>query len=141
MGIKLLWLRDEPFARSIERNIDRETMIDMLGIVVHESNRMQLLEDAGFIDHANSTECLFDYVLDALQIPSESETYSREPFEDLFYEDFLLNNKVKSITDVLSELEQLRDKIHNERVVSIEKAKERRSNFKAIDANNPPIEG
>lgn len=135
MGINLLWLRDEPFARSIKRNIDRETLVDLLGIVVYEANRLSQLEDAGFQDQANSTECLFDYVLDALQIPSACETYSREPFEDLFYDDFFLEHKFLSLNDVLTALEQLRDRIHNDRVVSLANAKERRANFKAVDAD------
>ncbi len=132
MGINLLWIRDEPFARSIERNIDRETLVDLLGIVVYEAKRSSQLEDAGFLDQANSTECLFDYVLDALKIPSACETYSREPFEDLFYDDFLLEHKFASLHDVLIALEQLRDEIHNDRVVSLANAKERRANFKAV---------
>jgi len=135
VGINLLWLRDEPFARSIERNIDRETLVDLLGIVVYEGNRLSQLEDAGFRDQANSTECLFDYVLDALQIPSACETYSREPFEELFYDDFLLEHKFVSLHDVLIALEQLRDKVNNDRVVSLANAKERRANFKAVDVD------
>lgn len=135
MGINLLWLRDEPFARSFERKMDRETLVDLLGIVVYEANRWSKLEDAGFQDQASSTECLFDYVLDALQIPSACETYSREPFEELFYDDFWLEHKFSSINDVLVGLEQLRDKIHNDRVVSLVNAKERRAKFKAVDVD------
>lgn len=133
MGIDLLWLRDEPFARSIERKIDRETLVDLLGIVVYEGKRLSQLEDAGFQDQANSTECLFDYVLDALQIPSSCETYSREPFQELFYDDFLLENMYVSLHDVIIALEQLRDKTHHNRVVSIVNAKERRDKFKTVN--------
>lgn len=110
-------------------------MVDLLGIVVYEANRWSKLEDAGFQDQARSTECLFDYVLDALQIPSVCETYSREPFEELFYDDFWLENKFSSLHDVLVGLEQLRDKIHNDRVVSLVNAKEKRANFKAVDVD------
>ena len=141
MGINLLWLRDEPFARSIERNIDRETLVDLLSMVAYEGDRLGKLEEAGFQDQANSTECLFDYVLDAIKIPSACETYSREPFEELFYDNFLLKHKFLSLHDVLVDLEQLRDKIHNDRVVSLVNAKERRANFKAVDADKIPPNG
>jgi len=135
VGINLLWLRDEPFARSFERNIDRETLIDLLGIVVYEAKRLTLLEDAGLLDQASSSECLFDYVLDALQIPSSCETFSREPFEDLFYDAFLLEHKFVSLHELLIGLEELRDNILNDRVTSMADAKEKRANFKIIDSS------
>lgn len=59
MGINKLWLSDKQFARSIERQIDRETLVDLLGIVVYEADRSAMLEDAGFADQASSVECLF----------------------------------------------------------------------------------
>lgn len=38
MNVNKLWLQ-EHFARSIERLIDRETLVDLLGIVIYEADR------------------------------------------------------------------------------------------------------
>lgn len=111
MSINKLWLRDEQFARSIERKIDKETLIDLLSIVVYEADRSALLEDAGYADQASSVECLFDYVLDALGIPPESDTFSREPFENLFYNNYWLEHQFESVEQVVVALEELREAI------------------------------
>lgn len=76
MSVNKLWLQDEQFAWSIDRLIDRETLIDLLGIVIYEADRSSKLEDAGFADQANSVECLFDYDLDALHVPPEIATFT-----------------------------------------------------------------
>ncbi|BBE50856.1 hypothetical protein OYT1_ch1299 [Ferriphaselus amnicola] len=111
MGITKLWLQDQQFARSIERQIDRSTLIDLLGIVLYEADRAARLEDAGFADQAPSVDCLFDYVLDALGIPAENDTFSRESFSALFYNDYWLEHRFESLDMVLTALEELRDSI------------------------------
>lgn len=111
MSINKLWLRDQRFARSIERKIDKETLMDLLSIVVYEADRSALLEDAGFADQASSVECLFDYVLDALGIPPESDTFSREPFENLFYNNYWLEHQFESVEQVVVALEELQEAI------------------------------
>lgn len=111
MGITKLWLQDQRFARSIARQIDRATLVDMLGIVIYEADRSAKLEDAGFADQASSIDCLFDYVLDALGIPAENDTFSREPFSALFYNDCWLEHRFESLETVLTALEELRDSI------------------------------
>ena len=35
MGINKVWLQDQQFARSVVRQIDRETLIDLMGIVIY----------------------------------------------------------------------------------------------------------
>ena len=111
MGITKLWLQDQQFARSIERQIDRSTLIDLLGIVLYEADRAARLEDAGFANQAPSVDCLFDYVLDALGIPAENDTFSRESFSTLFYNDHWLEHRFESLEMVLTALEELRDSI------------------------------
>lgn len=111
MGINKLWLQEEPFARSIERQIDRATLVDLLGIVIYEANRSAKLEDAGFSDQAPSVDCLFDYVLDALGVPPEADGYSREPFNELFYNDYWLEHRIETLEMVLTGIEELRDAI------------------------------
>ncbi len=136
MSVNKLWLQDEQFARSIERLIDRETLIDLLGIVIYEANRSSKLEDAGFADQANSVECLFDYVLDALHVTAESETFSREPFRKLFYNDYWLEHQLLSLQHVLLGLEQLRDTIENDRKTSSKNAEVQRASLHVISTNH-----
>ena len=123
------WLANELFARSIERSIDRETLIDLLGIVTYEANRSTALEDAGFSDETPSVECLFDYVLDALGVPSETQSFSRSPFEEIFYNDYWLEKEYASLNEVLIALESLRD----EMVTRTELAESNRSKFQVVD--------
>ena len=128
MGVNKLWLRDEAFARSIERRIDRATLVDLLGIVIYEANRSSKLEDAGFTDQASSVDCLFDYVLDALGVPPETDGYSREPFNQLFYDNYWLTHKIETLDMVLIGLEELRDTI----AARTTNAKVYRANFHII---------
>lgn len=131
MSINKLWLRDQLFARSRLRTIDRDSLIDLLGIVIYEGNRIALLEDAGFADQASSVECLFDYVLDALGIPPASQNFSREPFESLFYADHCLENQFASLDDVLTALEALRD----ETTSRLAAVKEMRAGIRIVESN------
>lgn len=129
MGINKLWLRDEKFARSIERKIDRNTLIDLLGIMEYEANRSAKLEDAGFVDQANSVECLFDYILDALGIPPENDTFIREPFESLFYNDYWIEHQFESLEQVVVALEELRDEMISRSIDS----EARRAGLRVVD--------
>lgn len=138
MSITKHWLRGRSFARALERQIDRETLIDLLGIVEYEAERLEKLEDAGFQDQASSVECLFDYVLDSLNIPPESPEFSRDPFETLFYSDYLLEHHYPSIAEVISGLEQLRDTIKIDTAASSEQAVIRRAGFRIVDTENAP---
>jgi hypothetical protein len=97
------WLSGQTFARNIKRSVDRETLLDLMGIVIYEADRSAKLEDAGFSDNASSVDCLFDYVLDALGVPPESESFSRQPFEELFYTDFWLDKAYDSVPDTLGD--------------------------------------
>jgi hypothetical protein len=132
LGINKLWLQDQQFARSIERQIDRRTLIDLLGIVIYEAGRSSKLEDAGFADQAPSIDCLFDYVLDALGVPHESDTFNREPFEKLLYNDYWLEHHFESLEQVVSALEELRD-VMTARSVDTEA---RRASLRVVDTGN-----
>jgi len=103
------WLAGKAFARSLQRAIDRNTIIDLLGIVEYDAQRMAHLEDAGFQDTMPAVECLFDYVLDALDVPPHGAEFDREPFEELFYDDYLLENRYPSLDAVIDALIELRD--------------------------------
>ena len=138
MSITKHWLEGLPFARALKRQIDRETLIDLLGIVAYECSRREKLEDAGFQDQASSVECLFDYVLDSLHVPPEGPEFSREPFEKLFYNDYLLECNYSSIAEVISALEQLTESIKINMAVSSENAEIRRASFRVVDAENAP---
>lgn len=129
LSINKLWLRDERFARSIERQIDRETLIDLLGIVEYEANRSTILEDAGFADQASSVDCLFDYVLDALGIPPETDAFSREAFETLFYNDYWINHQYESLDQVVLALEALRETM----ISRLANAEMRRASMRVVE--------
>ena len=131
MGINKMWLREETFARSMERQIDRATLVDLLGIVIYEADRSSKLEDAGFVDQAPSVDCLFDYVLDALGVPPEADGYSREPFNEIFYSDYWLEGRIETLEMVLTGLEELRDAIAARSTT----AKVIRANFHLVDQN------
>lgn len=132
MGINKLWLSDQQFARSIERQIDRETMLDLLGIVIYEADRSAKLEDAGFADQASSVDCLFNYVLDALGVPPKSNTFNHEAFEKLFYNDYWLEHQFESLEQVLTALEELRDST----VARLNSAEMKRSGFLLLMPND-----
>jgi len=131
MSVNKHWLRGQTFARNIERSVDRETLLDLMGIVIYEADRSAKLEDAGFSDDASSVDCLFDYVLDALGVPRESESFSRNPFEELFYTDFWLDKAYDSAADALEALEALRDDM----LSRSENANAARQGFRVIDSD------
>ena len=131
MSVNKHWLRGQTFARNIKRSVDRETLLDLMGIVIYEADRAAKLEDAGFSDDASSVDCLFDYVLDALGVPPESESFSREPFEDLFYTDFWLDKAYDSAADALDALEALREDM----LSRAENANAARQGFRVIDSD------
>lgn len=101
------WLQGQPFARSVQRRIDEATLADLLAIVEYESECLAKLEDASLLDHGSSFECLLDYVLDALNIPAASPSFSREPFYELIYSDYLIEHRYDSYEQVMTALEVL----------------------------------
>lgn len=129
MGVKKNWLKGQPFARNTKRVIDRETLLDLLGILIFEADRDVVLEDDGFSNTGSSVGCLFDYVLDAMDIPAESDSFSRLPFENVFYNDFWLEKKYASLADALAALERLKE-LSKERLA---KAEESRAGFRIVD--------
>ncbi len=131
MGIGKVWLQDEKFARSIKRQIDKETLTDLLSIVIYEADRSSKLEDAGFADQAGSVECLFDYVLDALGIPPENNSFSREPFEKLFYNDYWIEHQFDSLEQVVAALEKLRETM----ISRSSDAEARRASLRVVDTD------
>lgn len=131
MSINKLWLQGQHFARSIERQIDRETLVDLLGIVVYEADRSAILEDAGFADQASSVECLFDYVLDALGVPPETDKFSREAFEKLFYNDYWIEHQYESLAQVMLALEALREAM----ILRVADAEVRRAGLRVADTD------
>lgn len=115
------WLQGQPFARSFQRQIDKATLADLLAMVEYESERLAKLEDAGLLDQGSSFECLLDYVLDALNIPAASASFSREPFYELFFSDYLIEHRYDSYEQVITALEALLDiAVSNNNTDSIE---------------------
>lgn len=129
-SIKNIWLKDEKFARNIPRQIDDETIIDLLAIIEFETDKHILLEDAGYHVKGSAYECLFDYILDALKVPAETDTFSREAFEIIFYSDYLLEKKYTDHTEVLNALKQL-SKETNERLAQ---ANVLRATFRTVES-------
>jgi hypothetical protein len=128
-SIKNLWLQGEKFARNIPRQIDEQTMIDLLAIVEFESVKHSLLDEAGYQIRGAACDCLFDYVLDALQIPPEDDAFSRESFETLFYSDFLIDKRFNDHAEVLAALKKLSVET-NQR---LQQANIFRANFRPIE--------
>jgi hypothetical protein len=102
-----LYIRDYEWAKSKPRQIDDETLIDLLRIIEYQAKRIATLGSVGFEDHDDFTDALYVYVLDALGVPAtghkktfEGETkrftrectFSREWFYELFYSTYLLEN-------------------------------------------------
>ena len=102
-----MYIRDYDWANSKVRSIDDATLVDLLKIVQYQAGRMSALEGIGISDNAGAEDALFMYVLDALGVPPEGAEkqfkgdhnrfervckFSREWFEELFYQEFLLNN-------------------------------------------------
>ena len=133
MSVDKHWLLKQSFTRSFSRHIDRETLIDLLGIVIYEADRSALLEQAGYTDEASAVECLFDYVLDALGVPPSTDSFSRTPFEMLFYSEFWLDKEYGSLGEVLSALESLRDKTADR----VAQAQIERAKFQVIKPDHP----
>ena len=136
MGTTKAWLKGQLFARSIERSIDRNTLIDLMGIVIYEADRSILLDNAGFTDTTPAVDCLFDYVLDALGIPGSNAAFSREPFNQIFYNDYWLEKQYGSLDEVLVALETLRD----EMAERIAKATAIRAGISLVKPEKPEVD-
>lgn len=102
-----IFICDYAWAQSKKRQIDDETLVDLLRICEYQSHRSTALEDIGIQDNGDPTDALFTYVLDAVGVPPSGEkklfsgeaerfsrecTFDREWFEELFYSEYLLDN-------------------------------------------------
>lgn len=104
-----LYIREHEWAQSKPRQIDDATLVDLLAICDYQAKRFAVLEDIGIEDHAEPSDALFMYVLDALGVPDEGHkktfesidpenpepkvlSFSRMWFEELFYGKYLLEN-------------------------------------------------
>ena len=120
------------WARSKRRQIDEETLIDLLKVVKYQADRQTALEELGIEDRASPEEALFDYVLDAIGVPAEGDEkhmhgdherfsrvckFFREWFEELFYQEFLLNNSEHG-WGYIDLLRELRGGVSNEALSS-----------------------
>jgi hypothetical protein len=116
-----IYLKDQPWARSLPRQIDDETLLDLLGICVYAAKRSEALEGLNIEDRGDPAEALWVYVLDALGVPPQGHrklltgdaarfsrecSFDREWFDKLFYSDYLLGDEecghvLKDLRDVL----------------------------------------
>lgn len=102
-----IFIRDLDWAQSKKRSIDDETLCDLLRMIEYQAERLNTLDELGIQDNGAPEEALFVYILDALGVPPEGDkkefqgeheafmkncSFSREWFEELFYQEFLLNN-------------------------------------------------
>ena len=104
-----MYIREYEWAQSKPRHIDDATLVDLLAICDYQAKRLTLLENIGIEDHADPSDALFMYVLDALGVPDDGHEkifasgdinnpdtrtlrFSREWFEELFYGKYLLEN-------------------------------------------------
>ena len=102
-----IYIRDYEWTQSKPRQIDDETLIDLLRICEYQAKRATALEDIGIEDHADPADALYMYVLDALGVPGTGHkktlvgetvrftrecTFNREWFDELFYSKYLLKN-------------------------------------------------
>lgn len=92
------------FDRRLEREIDRETMLDILALLEYEQARLELLElEFGYGIGSDSVMCfLFEYVLDALHWPANNA------FREQAYEVFFTEPPLER-ADLHERLNQLQD--------------------------------
>lgn len=108
-----IYIRSYDWAQSKPRQIDDETLVDLLRICEYQAKRATILEDIGIEDNADPAEALYMYVLDALGVPQTGHkkkmvgeierftrecSFSRNWFDELFYSKFLLENERHDIT-------------------------------------------
>lgn len=102
------FIHDYEWAQSKKRNIDDETLIDLLRICEYEAQRSTVLDEIGIQDRASPIDALFMYVLDAIGVPPSGDkkllagevarftrecAFDRQWFEELFYSKYLLENE------------------------------------------------
>lgn len=102
-----IFIRDYAWIQSKQRQIDDETLIDLLRLCEYQAQRFALLDDVGIQDNGDPTEALYIYVLDALGVPPSGAkklltgevgrftrecSFDREWFDELFYSKYLLEN-------------------------------------------------
>lgn len=122
MGNFTIYIKDQPWARSLPRQIDDETLMDLLGICVYAARRSEALEDLNIEDRGDPYEALWSYVLDALGVPPQGHrklltgdvarfsrecSFDREWFDRLFFSDYLLEgdecgHELHGLGDVLT---------------------------------------
>ena len=64
-----IYIQDYEWAQSKPRQIDDETLIDLMRICEYQAMRATVLEDIGIEDYADPADALYMYVLDALGVP------------------------------------------------------------------------
>lgn len=104
------------FAQSKDRQIDDNTLIDLLAIIEYQASRSEVLEGIGFTDNESPDDALLTFVLDALNVPREGakkvfeenvydieeKVFTRSWFEEKFYADYLLGSDVQqTLKDVI----------------------------------------
>lgn len=102
-----IFIRDYAWMKSKQRQIDDETLVDLLRICEYQAQRFTLLDDVGIQDNGDPTEAFYIYVLDALGVPPSGVkklltgevdrftrecSFDREWFDELFYSKYLLEN-------------------------------------------------
>lgn len=100
----------EDFVVSRERGIDTKTQVDLLKMIRCLANRHYDLEELGV--HESTTDILnvlFDYILDSFGLPEDKanvcgDVFSRKPFVELLYDEFILAGDNISAWDTLERL-------------------------------------
>lgn len=130
-----MYINYQDWCQSKKRSIDDETLCDFLRIIEYKSEREQVLEEIGIEDNGSPEEALFVYVLDALNVPEQGHVkffpdgetgeqvehqFDRSYFEEIFYSEFLLNNKENQwdYIDVINKIrEEVREDLNNHYVL------------------------
>lgn len=109
--MSIAWFENEAFSRSIPRTVDRETLVDLLSIIIYNAERDVILDELGIQDNGNPVDLLFEYVLDAIGTPPEgyiyeSQAFTRLPLHELFYGTYLIEEAWKTVPEILDALIQ-----------------------------------
>lgn len=97
------WIREYEWSQSKNRIIDDSTLCDLIKLLEHQSERSSQLEKLGIFDNGALEDVLFVFILDALGVPPDGDRqvagsdqagceFSRQWFNLMFYEEYLLNN-------------------------------------------------
>lgn len=119
---------DLPWTKSRSRQIDDQTLIDLLQLIEFQADRVAMINErvdvslglASWLDMTDPVDALFGYVLDALGVPAEGVEkhfsgdhskfsrvcrFSRGWFSERFFADYLLGDVDEELTikDVLDD--------------------------------------